>query len=365
MQWIFCFFKRIKRYKMIRLLLISVTFILLKCGTNAPFATQKPSSNAPSLLTNSKKHLYQGVNFVASPEKFDPNPMPAAQAVGINYLAVIPYGFSKVGQAKVHYNQHGQWWGETPEGVQKTIELAHAAGIDILLKPQIYVPSSWTGAIDFDKEADWAAWENSYEAYIMPFVAIADSMKVGAFCIGTEFSASTQKRTAFWEQLIKKIRKVYRGKLTYAANWNEFQHVGFWKDLDFMGIDAYFPLTEAVTPSVEDIKKAWAAPCAEIEKIQSIVQKPVVFTEFGYLSVDGCAWKAWEIEPKVTSTPINQQAQANAVQGLFEFWAEKPYWQGGFIWKWFPNMLGHEGYPDRDYTPQGKLAEKVLENWYK
>jgi hypothetical protein len=349
---------------MFRILLISFTLFFLKCGTNAPISTQKTVGNVPNPPKNIKKPVFAGLNFVASPKVFNPNPMPAVQSVGANYIAVVPYGFTMLHQTSVKYNKNGQWWGERPEGVQKTIELAHEAGINVMLKPQVYVPNSWTGAIDFETDKDWAAWEASYEDYIMPFVHTADSLKVNAFCIGTEFSASTQKRTAFWQQLIKKIRNTYHGKLTYAANWNEFQHVGFWQELDFMGIDAYFPLTDAVTPTVEEIKKAWEIPCLEIEKIQKIVQKPIVFTEFGYLSVDGCAGKAWEIETRVENTPINQQAQANAIQGMFEFWSAKPYWQGGFLWKWFPNMLGHEGYPDRDYTPQGKLSEKVLQNWW-
>jgi hypothetical protein len=349
---------------MLRIFLISIGLCLLKCQTNIPSANQKLVENITNLPKNIEKPIFAGLNFVASPKKFDPNPMPAVQAVGANYIAVIPYGFTMPNQPTVKYNKNGQWWGETPEGVQKTIELAHEAGIQVMLKPQIYVPTSWTGAIDFESEKDWAAWEADYELYILPFAQIAETMKIDAFCIGTEFSASTQKRTAFWQQLIQKTRTIYHGKLTYAANWNEFQHVGFWKALDFIGIDAYFPLSDATTPSVAEIKKAWEIPCAEIEKVQKIAQKPIVFTEFGYLSVDGCAGKAWEIEPKVESTPINQQAQANAIAGMFEFWSAKPYWQGSFLWKWFPNMLGHEGYPDRDYTPQGKLSEKVLQNYW-
>jgi hypothetical protein len=31
----------------------------------------------------------------------------------------------------------------------------------------------------------------------------------------------------------------------------------------------------------------------------------------------------------------------------------------------FPNMRGHEGYPERDYTPQGKMAEEILRKWYR
>jgi len=26
-------------------------------------------------------------------------------------------------------------------------------------------------------------------------------------------------------------------------------------------------------------------------------------------------------------------------------------------------MMGHEGYPDKDYSPQGKMGEAVLRQW--
>ena len=45
-----------------------------------------------------------------------------------------------------------------------------------------------------------------------------------------------------WVELIEKVRTVYSGKLTYAANYDNYQDVGFWNHLDFIGINAYFPL---------------------------------------------------------------------------------------------------------------------------
>jgi len=252
-----------------------------------------------------------------------------------------------------------QWWGERPEGVAKTIDLANKNDINVLFKPQVYVGGSWPGGLDFSDE-DWEKWEESYLEYLMPMVRMAEEKKVKIFCIGTELKMSSTKREAFWRKLIKDIRKIYSGKLTYAANWDEYKVLPFWDELDYIGIDAYFPLSDAKTPTVTELKTAWQAPVAEIERVQSKFNKPIIFTEYGYMSIDGCAGKAWEIEPKVHATPINEQAQANAVQALHEVFSKKDYWCGGFIWKWFPEMQGHEGYPAKDYTPQGKIAEEVL-----
>ncbi|MCB9332001.1 MAG: hypothetical protein H6574_13045 [Lewinellaceae bacterium] len=62
--------------------------------------------------------------------------------------------------------------------------------------------------------------------------------------------------------------------------------------------------------------------------------------------------------------PINEQAQANCLEALLSTMQAEPWWAGGFLWKWFPNGRGHEGYPERDYTPQGKVGEAVLRRWY-
>jgi len=45
-----------------------------------------------------------------------------------------------------------------------------------------------------------------------------------------------------WKKLIQNIRKIYSGQLTYAANFDNYQNIAFWEDLDVMGINAYFKL---------------------------------------------------------------------------------------------------------------------------
>ena len=305
-----------------------------------------------------------GLNFVAPPKPFTDNPMIEVQSVNANWIAVIPYAYTRSGQPKVHYNTSGwQWWGERPEGCKRTVELAKEKGLNIMLKPQVYIPGSWTGHLDFE-EADWAQWEKDYEAYILPFAEMAEEKQVDLFCIGTEFKIGAVKREAFWRGLIEKIRSKYSGKLVYAANWDEYESVPFWDELDFIGINAYFPLVKTQTPSVQALKKAWSPIASRIKSFATKTQKPVLFTEFGYLSVDGCAYNTWELEGQINQLSINEQAQANAIEALFStFWSTK-YWAGGFLWKWFPNMEGHEGYPAKDYTPQGKIAEKNLSTWY-
>ena len=335
-------------------------------SANTPVTMAENFAPPPSLVSmGSDSFKMRGLSFVAPPKPFSKTPMMDVKAVAADWIAVIPYGFTRPGEATVHYGTAGwKWWGEGMVGVKTTIDSAHRAGIHVMLKPQVYVPGGWTGALDYATDEEWIKWEKAYEDYLMPFVDIAESMKVGMVCIGTEFKMGVVKRETFWRNLIKKIRLKYHGKLVYAANWDEYPIVPFWDALDYIGVNAYFPLVQKETPSVSDLQTAWKPYFDTLKSFQKKCNKPMLFTEFGYLSVDGCAFNSWEIEKRIHSVKINEEAQANALDGLFSTFWKEPWWAGGFLWKWFPEGQGHEGYIDKDYTPQGKKAEIVLKKWY-
>jgi len=312
----------------------------------------------------SSQDKIDGLTFVAPPRAFESNPMPAIQEVKAGWISLVPFGFTRKNGNKVIFNQERQWWGERPEGIIESIRLAKEAGLKIMLKPQIWMHGTWIGELSFDNESDWESWENSYSEYILQMAKISEENNVEIFCFGTEFKKAIQKRTNYWKSLIQEIRKVYSGKLTYSSNWDSYEDVPFWDDLDYIGISAYFPLVDTKTPNHNELQRRWNPVRKKLSKFSKRNQKQILFTEFGYMSLDGCAYKAWELEKRVSQTEINELAQANALDALFQAFFEEDYWAGGFLWKWFPNGQGHEGYPAKDYTPQGKLAETILKKWY-
>ncbi|MFK8104156.1 MAG: hypothetical protein AB8G15_16635 [Saprospiraceae bacterium] len=348
-----------------KMIVTSCLFLILGWFTTDSGKMDPISTSQTTTSSYEEKAKMKGVNFVAPPQPFAKNPMPAVKQVNANWIAVVPLAYTRVGKPTVRYNiADYQWWGEKPEGVKKTIALAKAEQLKIMLKPQVYIPGSWPGGLDFEHEADWEKWEADYTKYIMEMLDIAIAYKVEVFCVGTEFKIGVRKREAYWRALISEIRGKYQGKLTYAANWDSYETLPIWDALDIAGIDAYFPLTESKTPTVKELKKAWKPTLQKIRHFHKKQQIPILFTEYGYLSVDGCAGKNWELEGKINRLPINEQAQANALDALFTVFWEEPYWQGGFIWKWFPNLEGGEGYNHKDYTPQGKLGARVMSWWY-
>ncbi len=345
---------------MIKTLLLSLSCLLIN-GCAQQQSVQCPTEN---VSVNIKTDKMSGLTLVAPPEPFTENPMVAIKAVHADWIAVVPYGFTRKGETKVYFNTQRQWWGERTEGIVETVKKAHEAGIKVMLKPQIYVPGDWTGTLNFETVAEWEKWEKGYEEYTLEMAKIAQDEGVDLFCFATEFKIAIQNRPEFWVGLIRKIRAVYQGSVTYAANWDNYNNIPFWSELDYVGINAYFPLCDTKNPTEAELTKAWQPVVKAIENFQCEVNKPIIFTEFGYLSVDACASKTWELEAKVHDIAINEAAQATALNALFSTFWDKNWWAGGFLWKWFPDMQGHEGYPEKDYTPQGKKAESIVKNWY-
>ncbi|MEM9888239.1 MAG: hypothetical protein AAF849_20260 [Bacteroidota bacterium] len=306
----------------------------------------------------------EGLTFVAPPNPFPQNPMTPIQQLGADWIALVPYAFTRQNDPNVFYGSDRQWWGERVVGIEESIRLAKEAGIKVMLKPQVYIPGGWTGEMNYDEQAEWESWEKGYDAYLLLMAELAEKHQVDLLCVGTEFKIGAKKRESYWRSLIQRTRAIYKGKLVYAANWDAYESIPFWDALDYVGINAYFPLVDQKTPSVETIAAAWQPIYKQIESFQKKMDRPIIFTEFGYLSVDGCTYNTWELESRVRSLPINEQAQANAYQALFQTFWEADWWQGGFVWKWFPNMQGGEGYNSHDYTPQGKMGAATLKEWY-
>lgn len=75
-------------------------------------------------------------------------------------------------------------------------------------------------------------------------------------------------------RLIRQIRRVYHGPLTYAANWSgEYKQIRFWDALDYVGIQAYFPLRHGRQPFARHAAARLAAAFVEdgpvAEKLKS------------------------------------------------------------------------------------------------
>ncbi|MBI3449834.1 MAG: hypothetical protein HY049_13070 [Acidobacteria bacterium] len=253
-------------------------------------------------------------------------------------------------------------WGETDEGLIETTRRGKAAGLKTLLAPQIWLRDhrAWRGTIAMKTEEDWKSWFAEYRAMILHYAALARDEKIEALSIGAELSAATA-REAEWRAIIAEIRRIYPGKVTYAANWHqEPEAVRFWDALDWIGIQAYYPIAEDPSATREKVFAAWALRADEIGKLSARADRPVIFTEIGYRSQKGALAEPWVWH---TDERVDPAVQSLGFDALFRAMWDRPWFGGLFVWKWFPD--GRAGGPaDVSFTPQGKPAESTIRRWF-
>jgi hypothetical protein len=335
----------------INLILILILFSFSSCKKRG-----NEKDLTPVIDTIIANFEMKGMSFVAINSPINNTNITPLVNIGCNWIAQMPFAHGYSNRPILEFKQSTLWWGETYEGIKVTTAMAKQKGIKTMLKPQIWISGSYTGAFTLSNENDWLQWEKNYRNYILGYAHLADSIGIEMFCIGTELKLAVQNRPVFWNKLIDSIRTFYDGKLIYAANWDDYQEVPFWKKLDYIGIDGYFPLSNSTTPSVKELVSNWQKTITAIDKYRISQNKDVVFTEIGYKSVDACTHEPWN----PISSNLNLQAQANATQAFFEAYANKPWFKGAFFWKWYPKHEVAGGASNKDYTPQNKPAEVIM-----
>lgn len=311
-----------------------------------------------------KQTKINGISFVASRDSIVVRDIQPLKKLNANWLSIMPFGFLRQKNSpKLYYNIDRQWYGERYDGVKQYIELIHKNNIKVMLKPQIWIgDGDFTGFIDMKTESDWQAFEKQYANMILLYAQLAEDTQTAMFCLGTELHNFVIKRPDFWHRLIKDIKAIYSGQLTYAENWDKIDNVPFWNQLDYIGVDAYFPISEAQTPTLEAVKTAWQPISKNLSVLSENHQVPILFTEFGYRSIDYAGKTPWESNR--INGQINEQAQAVLLQGLMESLWDKPWFAGGFLWKWFHH---HDKPSERHanrFSIQHKQAEAVVRHVY-
>jgi hypothetical protein len=286
-----------------------------------------------------------------------------------NWITLVPFsGQNDVDSPSLVYHRRNRLESTHRDSVWRAqIVVAHAMGFKVFLKPHIWIHSpkegKWRSDIYPTSEVNWESWKKEYRDFILLYAKIAEESGVELFCIGTELSRLSVEKPEFWKSLIKDVRNIYSGKLTYAANWmNEFEQIQFWDDLDYIGIQAYFPLTKHTRPSVEQISEGWKKYLPSMELIHEKFHKKILFTEMGYKSTADSAIKPWQwIENYENHKDlVSYETQANCYKAFFnEVW-DKEWFEGVHIWQLRSDYVAATPRSDLDFTPQGKPAEVVI-----
>ncbi|MCC8369104.1 MAG: glycoside hydrolase TIM-barrel-like domain-containing protein [Rickettsia endosymbiont of Oxypoda opaca] len=266
--------------------------------------------------------------------------------------------------------------------------------MDIPGKPwRGYVTGSPDSIANFFNKAD------GYNNFILHYAKLVKDY-VDAFVIGSELIGITGIKDSLDNfpgvneliKLAKLVKEIVGTRIlvTYAADWSEYHHTsGGWynldplfasPDIDFVGIDAYFPLTRTLNSKIthDEIIKgchsgegydyyldserqkqplsaayAWKNlrywwenhhynPNGEITNWQPKMKK-IWFTEFGFPSIDKAPNQPNIFfdplcqdggVPKYSSGATDFTVQRTAIKAFLEYWRTEEYIEEMFLWSW-------------------------------
>ncbi len=194
---------------------------------------------------------------------------------------------------------------------------------------------------------------------------------VDTFCVGSEL-LSTEKQVDRWRELIAYARRRFSGRLIYSTNWDHYHVPTLWRDLDMIGISAYWDLTtltDSDQPDLEAATQRWRQIREKIIAFARDQNRPVLFTEVGYPSLPWALKDPWNYVNSEQAT-ADPYAQAKGYQAFLEAWSDllvagsparrieskqpHPGLAGVFFYAWDPY---HQGGPDdTGYGIRGKPA---------
>jgi hypothetical protein len=243
----------------------------------------------------------------------------------------------------------------TDESVLAAAATARSLGMRVVIKPHVDVrDGTFRGEI---QPEDREAWFASYRRLADHYAELAARAGAGELVVGTELTSMSGDADA-WRRIIAGVRDRFDGDVTFAANWVEgAEAIGFWDDLDAIGIDAYMPLGSDPSPSVADLVESWRPYVERMRLLHERWHLPVVFTEVGYESRVGTAARIGQ-----GTAPVSEQAQADAYEAVFEALSKVGFFRGAWWWDWSAEGLGI-GPGDGSFSPVGKAAEDVLRRW--
>ncbi|MBW1296502.1 glycoside hydrolase family 113 [Aquimarina litoralis] len=249
----------------------------------------------------------------------------------------------------------------------KTISALREKKIHVMLKPHLWLGSGWRSNVKHTNHENWDIWFESYRKNMLHYARMAAETDVELFCIGTELRSSLEKQPKKWLLLVQEIKTLYHGKLTYAANWDgEYDFVEFWNEMDYIGIQAYFPLTNKPNPDLQQIKQGWKKHTTMLSNLSKKHGKPILFTEIGYKSESSGTIKPWEwgSSLSILSKQKSDKTQQLAYQALYEEFWDKNWFAGTYIWQWNTQTKKENAPTNLDFSPRFKPAENTIAKWY-
>ncbi len=227
---------------------------------------------------------------------------------------------------EIIYNTERQWFERLFLELHTTFQVTEQ-DIQVMLKPQIWIwQGEYTGYLQMKSEEEWLQLESSYRDFILSFAHLAAEFQVPVFCINRIGNICTAAFCIL--ELITEIRMVYTESslmLQIGMSISDWIFGKTWIILELTPIS----YIKDKTPSVATASASWQTWKDELQNISSTFGKPILFTEYGYRSVDYAGDEPWQSSREIQG--VNISAQNNLLQALYEsLWYEE-WFVGGFL----------------------------------
>jgi hypothetical protein len=277
------------------------------------------------------------------------------KSLGVNSVAIHPYA---------RIREDGQVAFRTVDDhrhIRTPLDWARERGMSAMLIPHIGywgTKFSWRGEINFATAAEWDRFFADYETWIVEMAKLAEAHRAEVFSVGLEYTHA-QKFEERWRKIIAGVRAVYRGKVTYGANWNEYADVKFWDALDYIGVLAYFPLSTAANPTAAQLAAGWEKHAARLARFsKEHGGKQFLFVEVGYNESARTAAEPWSFAMGGENAAAIQQ---RCIESALALTGKHPWLAGMYFWKWFPELPDDDVENFRIQTPEIKAL--IAKHW--
>jgi hypothetical protein len=288
--------------------------------------------------------------------------MNEARAIGATWISLTPFG---------------RVWDLKPTGIDLTFEApfaenrrnvlaaiaqAHARGLKVFLVPHLWVEKGdWRALIDPGDDKAWARWAEAYRQFLLTWAVVAAEGGVEMFSLGVELrSFVTTNRAPLFFPIIRDVRQIYSGLLTYSANWDDVDDTLILGELDLIGINAFYPLADKDGAGRETLMAGGKRVTEGLERLARQWRKPIVLTEIGYTTRTDPAVRPWEWPDGMKDVKVDEEAQAQGYEAIIAPLLDSKTTAGFFVWRYYadPDDVSQEA--EWGFSPRGKLAELIL-----
>lgn len=244
----------------------------------------------------------------------------------------------------------------TDDEVRRAVRESRLRGWKVCLKPVVNsADGTWRGHIGFfDRdvpgEPTWDEWFESYTAFIVHHARIAAEVQAEMFCVGCEM-VRADAREEQWRELVRQVREVYRGLVTYNCDKYQEDRLTWWDAVDVISSSGYYPAG------------TWEEHLDRIEAVVAREDKPFVFLEAGCPSRSGSAARPndWSL-----AGPPSGDEQAAYLEEMFQACEKRPWVLGYFLWDWPAELYEPEDAAlNDDYCMYAKPGAEVVTAAYR